>query len=59
MWKKRKKTVCPNCSSEKVIWKSDFDFEDYGMKGRGIVHEYKCLDCGARIHAYVAISEEE
>lgn len=58
MWKKRKKTICPNCGSEKVIWKSDFDFEDYGMEGKGIVHEMECADCGAFIICMVSAEEE-
>ena len=40
---------CMNCGSTKVIWESDFDFEDVGIAGEGIVSYYHCADCGADI----------
>jgi len=32
-----------------VIWQSDFDFEDFGYDGNGIVHICHCTNCGADI----------
>tara|TARA_R110000824_G_scaffold81812_1_gene205452 strand:+ start:7282 stop:7440 length:159 start_codon:yes stop_codon:yes gene_type:complete len=32
---------CWSCG-KKVIWGGDFDFEDYGMDGLGIVSNYSC-----------------
>ena len=37
---------CLNCGSE-LIWQSDFDFEDYGMDGEGIVSVWECPSCGS------------
>jgi hypothetical protein len=42
-----------------VIWDSDFDFEDYGYEGKGIVHACHCTNCGAEIEYRVAIPDEE
>lgn len=40
---------CFNCLSFSVIWDSDFDFEDFGYEGEGIVHICHCTNCGAQI----------
>lgn len=37
---------CSKCESQ-LIWQNDFDFEDYGIKGQGIVGVYLCTHCGA------------
>lgn len=37
---------CFLCGGQ-VIWQSDFDFEDYGYEGEGIVQNYTCSKCGA------------
>lgn len=29
---------CFHCLQKSVIWDSDFDFEDYGYDGEGVVH---------------------
>lgn len=50
---------CFNCGVRAVIWDSDFDYEDYGLEGKGIIHECHCTNCGARITYYIDIEEEE
>lgn len=40
---------CFHCLSKSVIWDSDFDFEDYGYEGSGVVHVCHCTNCGAEI----------
>ncbi len=37
---------CPICSTD-LIWGSDFDYEDFGMEGSGIVSTNTCVnpDC--------------
>lgn len=45
---------CFNCDSENVIWKDNYDFEDYGYEGDGIVTVWECADCGAMIEVTVA-----
>ena len=48
---------CFHCGARSVIWDADFDFEDYGIPGSGVVHACHCTCCGARIEYYVG--EEE
>jgi len=38
--------TCPRCKTA-LIWGNDFDFEDYGLEGEGIVGVYTChlKDC--------------
>lgn len=44
---------CPVCG-HRVIWQSDFDFEDYGIYDeKGIVHNFSYTNCGADIECYV------
>ena len=35
---------CYNCNSE-MIWGSDFDFDDLGYEGEGIVSCFTCPTC--------------
>ena len=37
---------CWHCGGE-VIWGGDFDYEDYGMDGEGIVSNLSCSKCKA------------
>lgn len=38
---------CFYCGQRSVIWDADFDFEDYGYEGDGIVSTFHCQNCGA------------
>lgn len=40
--------------SSRISHDADFTFEDYGEEGIGIIHEYHCMDCGARITYRIA-----
>ena len=50
---------CFHCGRRAVIWDGDFDFDDYGEEGAGIIHECHCSNCGARITYRVPIPNEE
>jgi hypothetical protein len=50
---------CFHCGEKSVIWDSDFDFEDYGEEGEGIIHECHCTKCGAQITYRIPISKTE
>lgn len=50
---------CPNCGCNKLIWQSDFDFEDYGYEGQGIVSNYECLECHTRMILEIPIGEND
>lgn len=51
-------TNCWFCGS-KMNWNSDFDFEDYGIEGDGVVACLQCTneDCGASAEFYTKINE--
>ena len=49
---------CYNCRSMSVVWDADFDLEDYGMEGIGVVGEYHCAKCGAEITCIVRENNE-
>lgn len=50
---------CFHCCTKSVIWDSDFNFEDYGLEGQGIVHVCHCTNCGAQIIYQIPIPDEE
>lgn len=50
---------CFHCGQKAVIWDSDFDFDDYGYEGQGIVHVCHCTNCGAEIEYRIAIPDED
>lgn len=53
--------ICFHCGSTSVIWDNDYDYEDCGLEGYGIVHLLHCKDCGAEIEyrvPYVPKEEE-
>lgn len=52
------RTHCWFCGG-RMIWQSDFDFEDYGREGDGIVAVLLCTECGAVAEFYTNEEEEE
>lgn len=50
---------CFHCGLKAVIWDCDFDYEDYGLDGDGIVHECHCTNCGAEITYYIDGGKDE
>ena len=50
---------CFNCGAYEVVWDCDYEFEDYGYEGEGIIHECHCENCGAQITYYISFNEEE
>lgn len=49
---------CFHCGCRAVVWDADFDFEDYGLEGEGIVQECHCINCGAEIIYYISTDNE-
>jgi|TARA_R110000824_G_scaffold24840_4_gene86966 hypothetical protein len=49
---------CWHCNHE-VIWGGDFDYEDYGMEGDGIVSNLSCSKCPATYEICLPISDEK
>lgn len=50
---------CMHCGKMAVIWDSDFNFEDFGYEGEGIVHICHCTNCGADIEYRISLAEED
>ena len=50
---------CFHCLQQSVIWDNDFDFEDFGYDGVGIVHCCHCTNCGADIEYRIRFDSEE
>lgn len=48
---------CFICNGE-VIWGGDFDNEDYGLEGSGIVSNYTCSKCQAYYEVFVSFVKE-
>ena len=38
-----------------MIWGGDFDYEDYGMEGEGIVSNFSCSNCEATAEVYLPL----
>lgn len=49
--------TCGICGTP-LIWGADFDYEDYGMEGEGIISNYTCPKCGAYVEVYTRIELE-
>ena len=50
---------CFHCGCRAVIWDSDFDFDDFGYEGEGIVHICHCTNCGAEIEYMIRLDDPE
>ena len=50
---------CFHCGSKSVIWDADFEYEDFGLDGKGIVQTCHCENCGATIWYLIDCGEEE
>lgn len=50
---------CFHCGMRSVVWSADFDFEDVGLEGGGIVHFCHCTNCGADIRYMVPLNNNE
>lgn len=50
---------CFHCLRRTVVWDCDFDFEDFGYVGEGIVQVLHCTHCGAQIEYRISFEEDE
>ena len=50
---------CCHCGQRTVTWDADFDFDDYGYEGQGIVHSCHCNNCGADIEYRIPIPDDD
>ena len=49
---------CFHCGSKAVSWLADFEFEDFGFEGKGIVQTCQCNNCGAEIWYLIHCDDE-
>ena len=49
---------CWHCNEE-LIWGGDFDYEDYGIEGEGIVSNLSCPneDCNVYVEVFLPLEE--
>ena len=39
---------CPQCS-QTIIWQEEYEYEDYGVEGDGIIGTYNCVYKGCEV----------
>lgn len=42
-----------------VVWDCDYNFEDFGYEGEGVVQVLHCENCGAEIEYRVPMNKDE
>lgn len=47
---------CYHCGLNSVYWQNDYDYEECGCEGQGIVQMYTCANCGAEIVLHIPIT---
>lgn len=50
---------CFWCGERSVVWDCDYDFEDFGYEGCGIVQVSHCANCGAYYECYIEFKNDE
>lgn len=50
---------CFHCGAQAVVWDCDYDFQDFGYEGAGIVQMCHCENCGAEIEYRISLEESE
>lgn len=50
---------CFHCLHNSLVWQCDYDFEDYGYEGDGIVQVLVCSNCGAEVEYKIYFDDNE
>ena len=50
---------CFHCLRRTVVWDCDYNFEDFGYEGDGIVQILHCANCGAEIEYRIPLDAQE
>lgn len=50
---------CFHCMNKTVVWDCDYNFEDFGLEGEGIVQVLHCANCNADITYTIPLNDEE
>lgn len=49
---------CFHCGQRSVVWDCDYDYEDFGYEGEGIVQILHCINCGAEIEYRISFDTQ-
>lgn len=49
---------CFHCLHNTLCWDCDYNFEDFGYEGEGIVQILHCSNCGAEVEYRISVQEE-
>lgn len=49
---------CFHCLTRSVVWQCDYNFEDMGYEGDGIVQILRCSNCWAEIEYRIRFDSE-
>lgn len=50
---------CFHCLHNTLCWECDYNFEDFGYDGEGIVQILHCRNCGADVEYKIEIRKED
>ena len=50
---------CFHCGKIAIQWDADFDYDDMGYEGQGVVHIMHCTNCGAEIEYRIPFDEDD
>lgn len=50
---------CFHCLHNTLCWECDYNFEDFGYDGEGIVQILHCRNCGADVEYRIKIRKED
>ncbi len=50
---------CFHCLENKVVWDNDYNYDDLGYDGDGIVHKLHCCNCGAEIEYKISLNKDD
>ena len=47
---------CYNCDTE-MIWQNDFDFDEVGYEGEGVISSFTCPECDTYAEFVISLSK--
>ena len=50
---------CFHCGQKSLVWDNDFNYEDMGYEGDGIVHILHCTNCGCEVEYRLSLEDTD
>lgn len=50
---------CFHCLHKTLVWECDYNFEDFGYDGEGIVQILHCCNCGAEVEYRIPLGDNK